>query len=559
MRSLLVALLLLSTLAVVQGSFRIEFESFLSSGAAADTLESSTEAYDFVFDVQSISELTGGDGWPLLIRNWTQGVQILKQEFQGSICSVLGMYNRGKTWFFNRLAGTTLEAGMTTHTLGLSFKEPKGFGFDAVKSRVLLLDTAGTMAPVTQSQHTGQAPDIDRMEVETFLTEVILDLSVNLIYVVNDLTWPEQQFIDSILKVRRAKKDSRVLEPGVDDILIVVHNWRYQNHNQMEVQFNDFVRRCYPIGEKVTLDTSTGAFYWSSKLEKSSGSQNQTFVIEHFFLASESIGNVATNKRWNDVTLAEIRRIITSVPPIIASRKRMILQEVVNQINQRLKNYFVLTDEGKTATDIVHLVLEGQSPKLVLKNPRTVVKKKDFHAPVCIPQPQKKTDLELPYVVYMTTTHVVVRVEVPGLNSLEKVKYSPKQGKLEIRGEMPSLETIEGHNQVRRVMSGNQSPASGSWEVVVNLRSIDDILLDEDLRINNGKPEQVSLKAGVLVFKYGFEDRHAPTQKYDDAQAYAELSKCQSACKQSSASSWLGSTSTCLQLLKDPQKRRSEL
>jgi hypothetical protein len=167
-----------------------------------------------------LSELLSGTGWGLEVRNWTQGSNILKQEFQGSITSVLGMYNRGKTWFFNRLAGTNLDCGMRTHTLGLSFKEPSGFGLDSVKSLVLLLDTAGTMAPVTQAPHFEQSADLDRMEVETFLNEVILDLSINVIYVVNDLTWPEQQFIDSILNVRRGKKDQKKFEPGVDDILM---------------------------------------------------------------------------------------------------------------------------------------------------------------------------------------------------------------------------------------------------------------------------------------------------------------------------------------------------
>ena len=117
-------------------SLRIEFESFLNNPAGDETSSSrEREAYDFVFDIKSLGDLVNGAGWALEVRNWTQGSNILKREFQGSITSVLGMYNRGKTWFFNRLAGTNLDCGMTTHTLGLSFKEPSGFDLDHVKSR----------------------------------------------------------------------------------------------------------------------------------------------------------------------------------------------------------------------------------------------------------------------------------------------------------------------------------------------------------------------------------------------------------------------------------------
>ncbi len=444
---------------------------------------------------------------------------------------------------------------MTTHTLGLSFKEPSGFGFDKLKSRILLLDTAGTMAPVTQSRHSEQSANVDRMEVETFLTEVILDLSVNVIYVVNDLTWPEQQFIDSILKVRRAKKNARALDPGVDDILIVVHNWRYQNHDQMETQFNDFVKLCYPVGEKVLLGAEGDAFYWSSKVERTEGSHNETFVLEHFFLASEVNGDVEANRRWNDITLDQIRRSITNVPPIIASKKRMILKEVVSQINSRLKNYLVLSEQGKTAKDLVHLVVQDNVPRVSLKNPEEVVRKKHFHVPVCIPQPQKQADLEPPYVVYMTKKHVVVRIEVPGLDSLGKIRYTPKQGMLEVSGDKPSLDAIEDEHEVRTLLEGNKNPTSGSWYVLVNLRSLDDMLIEKDLRINNGKPEEISLKSGVLVFKYAFGDGGA-TKRFSDEDVYKELAQCKAACEKSSSSSKFSWGASCMQVLE--QRRHAE-
>jgi len=559
------SLLLALFLGLSMSALRIEFERFIEKHKK-DVVDSSpsVEAYDFVFDVASIGELTSGDGWQLHIRNWTQGTRILQREFQGSITSVLGMYNRGKTWFFNRLAGTALGAGMTTHTLGLSFKEPRGFGFNEVKSRVLLLDTAGTMAPVTQTQHTEQNADVDRMEVETYLNEVILDLSVNVIYVVNDLTWPEQQFISSILRVRRQKKNNRLLEPGVDDVLIIVHNWRYQNHDKMEEQFKDFVQLCYPMGERVPLDQETGAFYWSSKLEKKSEeSRMETFVIEHFFLASETSGEVEINKQWNDATLQEIRHKITNVPPIIASKKRFVLQEVVDKMNQRLKNYLLLTEEARLeSTDLLQLTVKDDAPRLTLKNPGYVLRKKDFRAPLCIPQPQRHTDLELPFAIYMTKKHLVVRIEVPGLSSLDKISFFPKRGKLEVSGEKMTIESIEKDHDIRFIdVSGSHTPTSGSWSTSVPLRSLDDVLGEKDLRINTGKPESVSLKSGVLTFKYqliayGESESSGPTTLMSDGLDQEELDMCKTACKKSSESSWSVRGSSCLDIInnKDADK-----
>ncbi len=84
----------LTLVALVLGSFRIEFGDSFFTWAAPGSESNGPEAYDFVFDVKSIADLTGGEGWALHIRNWTQGANILNREFQGSITSVLGMYNR---------------------------------------------------------------------------------------------------------------------------------------------------------------------------------------------------------------------------------------------------------------------------------------------------------------------------------------------------------------------------------------------------------------------------------------------------------------------------------
>ncbi len=228
------------------------------------------------------------------------------------------------------------------------------------------------------------------------------------------------------------------------------------------------------------------------------------------------IGDTAANRKWNDVTLARIRRVVTTVPPIIASKRRMILQEVVNQINLRLKDYLILTDDGKGDKDLVHLVIRDDVPQLLLKNASRIVKKKDFKVPVCIPQPQKQADLEPPFAVYLTKTHLVVRIEVPGTNSLDKIKWAPKQGMLEIQGMKSSVEDVEGSSDIQTILDGKNPISSGSWHVLINLRLINTILFEKDLQIQVSKPELMSLRAGVLVMRFSFKDTIETTRISDE-------------------------------------------
>ena len=491
------------------GSYRmsLDFDMFLSNKPVEKTGE--VEPYDFVFDIKSISDLTNGNGWALEVRNWTQGADLLKNEFQGSIASVMGMYNRGKTWFFNRLAGTNLQASMTAHTLGLSFKEAKDF-FGGGQSRVLLLDTAGTMAPIEDLNG-----GVDRMEVETFLSEVILDMSVNVIFVVNDLTWPEQQSIETVLKVRRAKKKAQSFGVGVDDVLLVVHNWRYQNYDQMEKQFEDLVKVTYPVGERVVLDDSVGAFYWSSQVEKVDAGSNssQSYVVEHFFLCSETMGDTDNNKLWNEAVFDRVRRTITNVPPVIASRKRKVMEEVLSHLNLRLRNYFVLRDENKAVKgDLLELRVEDDVPKLVLRDSNMIQRKRDFRVPLCIPQPQREAEFEPPYILFLSEKDVVLRIEVPGLHSLKDLNITKRQGQLDIRGYKGRPEdesVVEFLNPDRRVVGG-------SWQVKVKLGELDSLLMERDLWIHPGRPDSITLHAGVVEMKFGFHSEASDTTYFSD-------------------------------------------
>lgn len=129
------------------------------------------------------------------------------------IITVLGNSNRGKTHILQKLSGTKLPAGYQIQTKGLSIKI-----YDKEK---LLLDTAGTNAPLLIEGNNSKRPsqkEIDNIYLCQVITNFILqtfviNISNVIICVVGMLTASEQQFINKIKNICKNKKK-----------LIIIHN-----------------------------------------------------------------------------------------------------------------------------------------------------------------------------------------------------------------------------------------------------------------------------------------------------------------------------------------------
>jgi ABC-type taurine transport system ATPase subunit len=59
-----------------------------------------------------------------------------------AIVSVLGLFNKGKTFLLNQICNINLPSGLKVNTKGLSFQEPNN------NKNIVLLDTAGASAPL---------------------------------------------------------------------------------------------------------------------------------------------------------------------------------------------------------------------------------------------------------------------------------------------------------------------------------------------------------------------------------------------------------------------------
>ena len=125
------------------------------------------------------------------------------------IISVVGLFNKGKTFLLNKLFGLRLPSGKTQVTQGLSFVYLK-------ERRMLLIDSPGVQSTVSY-----KADNIDRVidaqSTEAFIFELVSQVSDHIIFVVNDFTSFEQKYVQMF-----EQKEQIRSKPARE--LIVMHN-----------------------------------------------------------------------------------------------------------------------------------------------------------------------------------------------------------------------------------------------------------------------------------------------------------------------------------------------
>ena len=126
------------------------------------------------------------------------------------VISVVGLFNKGKTFLLNKLFGLHLPSGRTQVTQGLSFVYLK-------ERKMLVIDSPGVQSTVSYKSD-GADRVVDAQSTETFIFELISQISDHIIFVVNDFTSFEQ------LKVQTFEKKELSRNVRARRELIVVHN-----------------------------------------------------------------------------------------------------------------------------------------------------------------------------------------------------------------------------------------------------------------------------------------------------------------------------------------------
>jgi hypothetical protein len=102
-------------------------------------------------------------------------------KWDGAIVSVVGLYDKGKTFVLNNITNINLPSGKKINTKGLSFKTVSVDN----GTNLVLLDTAGSYSPV---KVVNELSVMEKEATEMFVLDIVFELSDYFICVVNDFT-----------------------------------------------------------------------------------------------------------------------------------------------------------------------------------------------------------------------------------------------------------------------------------------------------------------------------------------------------------------------------------
>eukprot|EP01001_Neometanema_parovale_P011480 NODE_772_length_2108_cov_85.934005_g734_i0.p1 GENE.NODE_772_length_2108_cov_85.934005_g734_i0~~NODE_772_length_2108_cov_85.934005_g734_i0.p1 ORF type:complete len:642 (+),score=96.86 NODE_772_length_2108_cov_85.934005_g734_i0:54-1979(+) len=170
------------------------------------------------------------------------------ESWSGTIVTVLGEFNKGKTWVLNELTGSKLPSGVNIRTEGLSFKR-----LELARRELALLDTAGAGSPV-KSVTPGQLQQ--KKAMEKFLRDVVFECADIFMYIVNDISAEEQIQLHSLaLSLEQSTKDEKRI--------LVIHNLRERQTAEDMKEARDKIVEMYEstgcyacVSEEVTNDNT---------------------------------------------------------------------------------------------------------------------------------------------------------------------------------------------------------------------------------------------------------------------------------------------------------------
>eukprot|EP00010_Vexillifera_abyssalis_P007992 CAMPEP_0201544324 /NCGR_PEP_ID=MMETSP0173_2-20130828/918_1 /ASSEMBLY_ACC=CAM_ASM_000268 /TAXON_ID=218659 /ORGANISM="Vexillifera sp., Strain DIVA3 564/2" /LENGTH=717 /DNA_ID=CAMNT_0047952393 /DNA_START=667 /DNA_END=2820 /DNA_ORIENTATION=+ len=295
--------------------------------------EELNDAYDFILELDSFQPLLEHGYWNVTVHSQSQAKKFLLDGYRGINVGVIGLYNKGKTWFFNRLSGASLVSDSSDSTRGLSFKLKHERG-ETEATQIVMIDTAGRHPP----SRLGEAEETEKSAVEAIHYQLLLELCDVFIVVVNDLTYPDQ-----LLLVELIEDQARQFKQKVTNILLV-HNWKSGLVKDIGAMFKRQVEPFFPgacsRGELPTPgDPHPQFFIWNSQPQV----ETEGYVT-HVVVVNESPNlkkeELAASKLWNDQTFKHISQWIRhKVPAAASSSVRYPLSDSVGKLSNLLDSY----------------------------------------------------------------------------------------------------------------------------------------------------------------------------------------------------------------------------
>lgn len=177
------------------------------SGLLSSLNEENRYEYDFIIRIDNFFDICEKtNGWEVL----TYDESIVNHK-QTTLCSILGQYDRGKTFLLDKLTNNRFGSGKKVDTAGISFKDTQ------IKDKfVVFADTPGFNSPLNSSNH----DSLEKKLTETFVQEFSYRLSQYFLIVVNDYTSKDQKLVHRLEK--RIKNERKIKDPCI----IVLHNFK---------------------------------------------------------------------------------------------------------------------------------------------------------------------------------------------------------------------------------------------------------------------------------------------------------------------------------------------
>mmetsp|Transcript_149002 Transcript_149002/g.285461 ORF Transcript_149002/g.285461 Transcript_149002/m.285461 type:complete len:535 (+) Transcript_149002:116-1720(+) len=275
--------------------------------------------YDVVVRLESVLDMNDADAGCAILGCSSD---VFEQPLSVRTVAVLGLYNTGKSFLQSRLFGFNFPQGPLQRTAGLSFKYVES-------SNLLIVDSAGNLEPVSTESWSLEDAVRDRKDVEMMVKELGIKMADVLIVTVNDITWPEQEFVQSLMQrcVQRPRK-----------CLIVLHNMKHIFDPEIaKARFNEHLSQMYQ-GKQVK-DILGG----ENALEFVHRDEATDLVVNHFGIANQFS---PAGQKFNEGALRRIRAVIDFHDRIGSKRCMKTIFETFG--TSMLPQFFYCDDDAAT-------------------------------------------------------------------------------------------------------------------------------------------------------------------------------------------------------------------
>ncbi|CAF1227379.1 unnamed protein product [Adineta ricciae] len=342
-----------SALSTILAGLRLYENNTSSHGQSSKycTIES---LYDVIIRINNISDLRS-KGWEVLVNKHTKKVKVAKSSFdhaanddasseskKGVVATVIGAYNRGKTFLLEKLCGIELPTGNLVSTEGISITAGR-----ENYTNIVFLDTAGTDTPVSSDE-------IEfKRATEALLREVVLHLSTFLIIVVNRLRATDQIYIKEILKYLRNYPQKKSV--------VIIHNFLdVETVEDLEKVIEDDLGKIF----KAKADSRQVVSNRVSKTIKFFTSKQNGIDVSHYILAK---ARSDASKNWNRQTFDGVMNLLQNSDN---KRSLNLVHDMIEFINTKLPQ--LLKQENHSSADSEHnslkLAQHCSQPYIVLEN-----------------------------------------------------------------------------------------------------------------------------------------------------------------------------------------------